>query len=233
MNFRIFENPIELARGVAEAIVRRVEHDAARVIALSGGSTPRPIYEMLAGDEMRPTLAKYPIVWVVGDERFVDAGHRDSNQRMIRESLFRHGMAEQHRFVVFDTGKKDAAESAAAFEELWREESIPRVDLAVLGIGDDGHTASLFPGTEVLQEENRVASEVFVPKLNVWRLTLTLPMLREAGARFVVAAGDGKREVLRKIKAGEDFPIATVTRGTHDTWWFVDRAAYPSSEAEG
>src|SRR5205085_9901367 len=104
---------------------------------------------------------------------------------------------------------------------------IAALDLVLLGVGDDGHTASLFPGTPVLQVEDRIAAEVFVPRLNTWRVTITKPVIRAAKARVVLAAGASKRPILEQVRAGADYPIAQVTREAGETWWFVDRAAAP------
>lgn len=227
MNFRIFDTPDDLARGAAEAIVRRIEQEGARVIALSGGSTPRPVYKLLGSGDLRDRISEHDVVWVVGDERFVPPASEESNRRMIEETLFASGLPTGHRLLAFDTTLRDPAASAAQFESEWRELGYPRIDLAVLGIGDDGHTASLFPGTTALDSTERVAVEVHVPKLDSWRLTLSLPTLRAAGARFILAAGEGKRAILTRVAAGEDLPAVSVTRDTEATWWFVDRAARP------
>ena len=103
---------------------------------------------------------------------------------------------------------------------------MPRFDLILLGLGPEGHTASLFPGTEVLQVKDRIAAEVFVPRLNAWRVTITKPAIRAAKLRIVIVAGESKRELLRQIRDGADYPIAQATRGV-ETWWLIDRAAAP------
>ncbi len=90
----------------------------------------------------------------------------------------------------------------------------------LLGIGDDGHTASLFPGTPVLDVEDRIAAEVFVPKLEQWRVTITKPVIRAATLRLVLVAGESKARIIREVREGVDHPIAMVTRGV-ETWWLV------------
>lgn len=227
MNFRIFDTAEELARGTAEAIVRRIEHDGARIIALSGGSTPRPIYKLLGSGDLRDRISEFDIVWVIGDERFVPKGDADSNLRMVEETLLASGLPAGHRVLSFDTSSPDAEAAASNFEVEWRELGVPQLDLAVLGVGDDGHTASLFPGTTALDDTERVAVEVFVPKLDAWRLTLSLQQLRDAKARFIVAVGEKKKEILQRVAENDDLPIVRVTRDTDQTWWFVDRAARP------
>lgn len=227
MNFRIFESVAELSAGAADAIVDELSGAEGAVVALSGGSTPKPVYELLGQDERMRQLATTAITWVTGDERCVPPGHPDSNATMIEQTLFAAGIPPSHRFLRFETEQGDPAEVAAGFEERWRSLEIDGLTLSILGVGTDGHTASLFPATAVLDIEDRVASEVFVPRLETWRVTLTVPILRQASTMFVLAAGEDKREAIARVSAGEDLPIGRVVKGSPDCWWLVDRAAYP------
>jgi 6-phosphogluconolactonase len=120
----------------------------------------------------------------------------------------------------------DPQATVREFEREWHELGIERIDTVVLGVGDDGHTASLFPGTDALNVEDGVATAVFVQKLDMWRVTITKPVIRAAGLRMVQAAGESKRDVLRAIRDGADYPIVLATAGV-ETWWFLDRAAAP------
>jgi 6-phosphogluconolactonase len=97
-------------------------------------------------------------------------------------------------------------------------------------MGDDGHTASLFPGTPVLEVEDRIAAEVYVPRLDTWRVTLTKPVLRAATLRLVLAAGAKKKPIIEAVRDGADYPIAQVTREV-ETWWLIDREAAPEGAA--
>src|SRR6185503_7857507 len=99
---------------------------------------------------------------------------------------------------------------------------LDQLDVIHLGIGDDGHTASLFPGTTALEVEDRIATAVFVPKLDAWRVTVTTPVIRAAKLRLVLAAGPSKAPVLRDVQAGVQHPIAVATAGDLETWWLVD-----------
>jgi 6-phosphogluconolactonase len=146
---------------------------------------------------------------------------------MMQKTLFAGGMAPAHRFLRFKTELGDPAATARAFEDDWRALGIDTLDLVLLGMGDDGHTASLFPGTPVLAVEDRIAAEVFVPRLNTWRVTITKPVIRTAKTRMVLAAGASKKPILEQVRAGADYPIAQVTRDAGETWWFVDAAAAP------
>jgi 6-phosphogluconolactonase len=213
MNFRIFDSVDDLARAAARTVQQKIE-EGARTIALSGGSTPKPVYELLG------RAAIPDVTWVLVDERYVPMSDPQSNAAMIEATL------HPARFLRFRTELGDPAATARAFEDEWRQLGIERLDLVVLGMGDDGHTASLFPGTTALQVEDRIATEVWVEKLKMWRVTLTKPPLRDAALRLVLAAGEKKRPVLEHVRAGVEHPIAQVTRGV-ETWWLVDRDAAP------
>jgi 6-phosphogluconolactonase len=225
MNLRIFETLTALHTATARTIHQGVAAGA-RVIALSGGSTPKPHYALLGQSE---ELREFPIVWVVVDERYVPIDHPESNAGMIEKTLFADGMAPSHRFLRFRTELKDPEATARAFEDEWRALGLTEIDLVLLGVGDDGHTASLFPGTEVLQVEDRIAAAVFVPRLDAWRVTITKPVIRAAKLRMVVVAGATKRPILEQVRAGADYPIAQVTAGAGETWWLVDRDAAPEN----
>ncbi|HKR66454.1 MAG TPA: 6-phosphogluconolactonase, partial [Thermoanaerobaculia bacterium] len=159
-------------------------------------------------------------------ERYVPIDDPQSNAGMIERTLFAQGVPQSHRWLRFRTELNDPAATARAFEDEWRALDITDVALVLLGSGDDGHTASLFPGTPVLDVQDRIASEVFVPRLDQWRVTLTQPVIRAAQLRIVLATGAAKAPILRDVRNGADYPIARVTSGV-DTWWFVDRAANP------
>jgi 6-phosphogluconolactonase len=226
MNLRIFDTTDDLLAAAARTLVQRVQAGA-RTIALSGGSTPRPMYAMLGSSPMREQLAEFPITWVVVDERYVPMGDPESNAGMMEKSLFANGMSPTHRFLRFRTELNDPAATARAFEDDWRALNIANLDVVFLGIGDDGHTASLFPGTPVLDVEDRIASEVFVPRLDTWRVTITKPVIRDAALRVVLANGAKKKPILEGVREGADYPIAQATNGV-ETWWLIDRDAAPA-----
>jgi len=225
MNLRIFDTTDDLLTAAARTLVQRVQQGA-RTIALSGGSTPKPLYTMLGASPLREQLAEFPITWIVVDERYVAIDHPDSNAGMMQKTLFANGLSPAHRFLRFDTELNDPAATAYAFEIEWRSLGITQLDIVLLGMGDDGHTASLFPGTPVLDVEDRIAAEVFVPRLDTWRVTLTKPVLRAATLRLVLATGAKKKPILESIRDGADYPIAQVTRDA-ETWWLIDRDAAP------
>ncbi|MEA2163762.1 MAG: 6-phosphogluconolactonase [Thermoanaerobaculia bacterium] len=228
MNYRIFDTAADALSATARTIIQRVE-GGARTIALSGGSTPKPLYASLGAVPSRDELAQFPITWIVVDERCVPIEHPDSNAGMMERTLFANGIAPSHRFLRFRTELNDPAAIARAFEDDWRALGIASLDLVLLGMGDDGHTASLFPGTPVLDVENRIAAEVYVPRLDSWRVTLTKPILRAAALRLVLAPGAKKKPVFEALNEGADYPIAQVTSGV-ETWWLIDQDAAPLTE---
>lgn len=220
MNLRIFDTPADLARAAARAVAQQIEKGARR-IALSGGSTPQPVYEILGA---MAELASYPITWALVDERYVPFDDPRSNGAMVMRTLFANGIPPSHRFIPFRTGLGDPQATAAHYEEEIGPEPF---DVILLGMGDDGHTASLFPDTPAaLQVEDRIAIAHEVPSVQMWRVTLTKPAIRAASLRLVLVAGESKRAVLQQVRDGADFPIAQATSGV-ETWWLVDRAAAP------
>jgi 6-phosphogluconolactonase len=211
MNLRIFDSIEDLARAARRTILQRIDADT-RVIGVSGGSTPKPLYELLAKDVINATF-------VLIDERYVPLDDPQSNTTMIRSIL------KPADFLAFDTSFEDPHESARDFERRWQN---PQLDIAILGCGEDGHTASLFPGTPVLDVEDRVAAAVHVPRLDQWRVTLTMPVIRAAKLRLVLATGESKAAVIRDVAAGVDLPITRATTSPDgETWWLLDRAARP------
>jgi 6-phosphogluconolactonase len=220
VNLRIFESLPDLVRAATRTVLERAVDGSA--IALSGGSTPEPLYAALgASDELRERA----VTWSLVDERCVPPGHPQSNAAMIERTLFARGVPAGQRFVRFHTELDDPARTAEEYQREWQELAIGDLDLIVLGVGEDGHTASLFPGTDALEPTDRIATAVFVPRLAVWRVTLTLPVIRAAKLRIVLAAGESKRAIIGELRAGADYPIARATAGEGETWWFVDRAA--------
>jgi 6-phosphogluconolactonase len=212
VNLRVFDD----AEALAHAAARTILQSGAKTIGLTGGSTPKRLYEILSESLPRD------VTWVLVDERYVPLDDPQSNAAMIERTLFARGVPE--RSLRFRTELNDPALTARVFEDDWRALNIDVLDVVLLGCGDDGHTASLFPGTPVLEVIDRIASEVFVPRLEQWRVTLTLPVLRAAKTRLVLATGEAKAKVIAEVREGVQHPVALATNGL-DSWWLVDRAA--------
>ena len=235
MSVELHETPEGLAEAAARAFVDRATESIAErgrfAVALAGGSTPKVTYEVLARDHAEDV--DWPNVHVFfGDERTVPPDHEDSNYRMAREALLdRVPMGSVHRM----RGELPPEEAASSYEgdlgQFFGGE-FPVLDLVMLGIGEDGHTASLFPGTPALEVTDRLAVANPVPELDTMRLTLTVPVLSAARAVNFLVAGEGKAEALREILEGDADPRrypAKLVRPPGGPTWFVDRAARRSA----
>lgn len=194
------ERELVVAEDLAAAAVGVFTAVAPRTVALAGGTTPRRFYEALAevGYDWEATEVFF------GDERCVPPDHPDANFRMAWEALLSKVPARVHR-MPGETCDPAAYERSLA-EALG--DGPPPLDLVVLGLGEDGHTASLFPGDAALDERERWVVRVDRPDHP--RLTLTLPVLNAAGLALFLVAGGGKREALRALLAGGDLPAARV-----------------------
>jgi 6-phosphogluconolactonase len=198
-------------------------------IALSGGTTPHRLYELLASDH-RLGAPWQQAEWFWGDERCVPPDHPDSNYRMAFEALLgplRVPSGMVHR-IACGASPADAAASAASYEAVLRDRLTGgRFDLVFLGVGADGHTASLLPGTPALEERERwVLAVTAGPELAVrQRITLTYPILNRSRTVFMLAAGAGKRPVIQRMLAGDRTDPAARIRPEGDLVWFVDEAA--------
>jgi 6-phosphogluconolactonase len=223
------------AEEVVEAAARAIAERGRFTVALAGGSTPRRLYALLAdaAGPFRGRVAWDRVHAFFGDERHVPPDHPDSNFRMAREALLGHvAVASVHRM----RGElPDAAEAARAYEaELGRffaldpaKDPPPRLDLVLLGLGPDGHTASLFPGTDVLEERRRWVAAPRVERLGTDRITLTLPVLDRARRVVFVVSGAEKAEAVARVLAPDEAPppAARVRPEPGALRWILDRAA--------
>ena len=233
---KIFDGPEEVALAAASRFVglaaEAVTARGAFSVALAGGTTPRRVYELLAGEESQGRVDWKAVHFFFGDERCVPADHADSNFRMANESLLsRVGAppANVHRIE----GAGDAAANARLYEDELRsffgDSEWPRFDLVMLGMGDDGHTASLFPNTTALVEARAWAVANWVEKLGAWRITLTAPAINAARNVLFLVTSAAKAGRLREVLRGEQDPSRLPSQlirprdGTLE--WYVDRAA--------
>jgi 6-phosphogluconolactonase len=203
-------------------------------VCLSGGSTPRRLYERLAGPEIAPRFPWDRVHWFWGDERFVPHDHPESNYGMARDALFSRVPAPEENIHAIPTeglSPEQAADAyARALERFYGAETLapdrPLFDVALLGIGEDGHTASLFPGRPALEETRRWAVAVTGAKSEP-RITLTYPSLDSSRDLAFLVTGAGKRDVLRRAQAGDRALPAARVRPLGRLHWFADRAAAP------
>lgn len=198
-------------------------------IALSGGNTPRPIYSEFG--RLAADLRWEAVRFTFGDERCVPPDDPQSNYRMARESLF-EPFAVPDTSVLRMRGETDPPLAAQEYEDALallatqRGEMIYRHDLMLLGMGDDGHTASLFPGTPALEEKLRRVVANYVPKLSSWRLTMTLPLLNQSRVILFLVRGDKNQQVLERVLAGDsEFPAARVAPENGSLLWMIGELA--------
>jgi len=237
---RIFTDAPALSRAAADEFTRAAGDAVSKrgpfTVALAGGSTPKSIYSLLAADEAGSTNGlPWPQIHVFfGDERCVPPDHPDSNFRMASEALLRKvpiPSANIHRIRAELEAPAAAAEYEAELKSFFalRAGEFPRFDLIMLGLGTDGHTASLFPHTAALQVTSRLVCANQVPQLNVRRVTLTFPVLNAAAAVLFVVSGREKAEMLRHILQGDDsgrqYPAQAVRPAPGHLLWMVDEAA--------
>lgn len=235
---RVLTTPQELFAAAAEEIVREAaEAVAARgrfTIALSGGSTPKSLFNLLATNA-RTTLPWERMFFFWGDERHVPPTDPDSNYRMANEAMLSKVPVPPGNIFRVAAENPDAAAAAKAYEETLRKffqlqpGQFPKFDLILLGMGPDGHTASLFPGTAGLQEKSRLVIANWVEKLKTHRLTLTLPVLNAARCVSFLVSGTDKATVLHSVleenASGEPYPSKLIRPTDGRLIWFLDRAA--------
>ena len=232
MNLRVYSDARELSEAAAQIFVeearRRISESGRFAVALAGGSTPKATYEILAREYGGPKDLDWSKVHAFfGDERTVPPDHEDSNYWMAQKALLSHvPMGSVYRM----RGEMEPREAAALYEKELEEffGGPPGLDLILLGIGDDGHTASLFPRTSALEAHDRWAVENSVEKLDTVRLTLTAPTINAARTVVFLVAGEGKTEALKEILESDadpyDYP-AKFIQPASDPVWMVDEAA--------
>jgi 6-phosphogluconolactonase len=232
----VYPDHLSLVDGAAAFIAGlAVEYIVARgrfMLALSGGSTPRPIYARLAAADHAERINWGKVHVFFSDERCVPRDDAASNYRMAREALLDHVPLPPdniHRM----RGEDDPAQAALAYEQelqgVFRTATAPAFDLICLGMGDDGHTASLFPGTAALRERERWVVAQYVAVARAWRVTLTATLINAARHILFLAEGAGKSETLQRVLEGayqpDVLPSQLIQPVSGQVHWFVDAAA--------
>ncbi|MEZ5828140.1 MAG: 6-phosphogluconolactonase [Hyphomicrobiales bacterium] len=230
---RVYDDAAALAQAGADYLCGvAVGNDGRTIIALSGGNTPKPLYELLAQEPIKSRLPWDRVQWILGDERFVPPSDPASNYGMARTAFLGHVPVPPQNVHPVETEGVTLDEAAMRYETMLKglyganmlDPRRPLLDLTLLGLGDDGHTASLIPGQPVLQEMKRWVAPV--PKgRNEERITLTYPALDSSAVVAFLVSGEAKRDILDKILSGDtNFPAAHI-RPVGEVIWFADRAA--------
>jgi 6-phosphogluconolactonase len=232
---QVYPDLESLSQAAAELVVETAKQAAAArgrfSLALSGGNTPRRTYELLAGPAFtqRTPWDRFHVFW--GDERCVPLDDPRSNARMAREAWLNHVPIPPTQIYPLDCAASPAAAARgyeAGLKKFFAGQP-PRLDLVLLGLGDNGHTASLFPGTPVLKEKERWADEVYVAEQDLYRVTMTAPLLNAAAKVVFLVAGRGKAGVLREVLHGprdvERLPAQLIQPTAGELLWLIDLAA--------
>ncbi|UCC71439.1 MAG: 6-phosphogluconolactonase [Gemmatimonadota bacterium] len=239
MPIRIFDGPDKLAQAAAELFVGRaalaMKAGGRLDVVLSGGSTPRRLFELLAEEPYCSRVDWEAVHFFWGDERTVPPDHPDSNFGAVNEALFSKLDLAEEQIHRIRAELADPDRAAAAYEaELRRhfglsEGEVPRFDLVFLGMGADGHTASLFPGTAALEESERSAVAVWVEKLGTHRVTLTCPVFDNAACIVFLVTGQEKAETLRDVLEGAaempGYPVQLIRPRNGEVLWYIDKTA--------
>lgn len=212
IHFEILADPESLARRVADWMLAAVTNkDGTFSVALSGGSTPQALYRHLAEPGYRDSFPWQRMHWFWGDERFVPHDDAQSNYRMVHEALLAHVPVPAANIHPIPTEGLDPEAAAAAYDRELRtfygsdsfDPARPLFDINLMGLGEDGHTASLFPGSSVLGERERWVAAGPGPKQDM-RITLTYPALESSAQMAFLVAGRAKREILARFRNGDD-----------------------------
>lgn len=236
-NFQIYANADEVARAAARRFAELARESIAAngrfSVALAGGSTPKRIYELLAAEDFGSALDWQNIHVFFGDERTVPPDHDDSNFRMANEALLSR-VALPPENVHRMRGESDAVANARLYEDELRgffgdDAAWPVFDLVMLGMGDDGHTASLFPGTHALDMNAAWVAANWVEKFDTYRVTLTAPAINHARQIMFIVTGAGKAERLHEVINGayepHRLPSQLIRPRAGTLTWFLDEAA--------
>jgi 6-phosphogluconolactonase len=211
---------------------RSIDSNGRFTVALSGGSTPRGLYSVLASGAI-PGLSWKQIYLFWSDERHVPPDDAESNYRMVQESLLSKVPVPAGNVFRVHAEEKDAATAAAQYEQTLRDffavkaGDFPQFDLILLGLGPEGHTASLFPDTAALDEKQRLVVANWVPKLNAQRITLTLPLINRASTVLFLAEGAKKAAIVHEVLEDPqaDLPAQKVQPVSGRLLWMLDQAA--------
>ena len=234
----VVKDPAALAKSAADRLLARIAANCDRVaICLTGGSSPKQLYQLLATEAYRSRIPWERVHWFIGDERFVPASSPLNNMSMARRTFLDQcaPVSNIHPIPIDTAGPDEAARryesELQSFYGAGRlDPEMPLFDVVLMGVGPDGHTASLFPDYPAIRETARWA--VGVPEAHVEpfvpRVTLTLPALGSCREMLFEVAGSEKRAILTRVLAGENLP-ANRAHATGETVWLVDQAALPEN----
>ena len=232
---KIFKEEDSVLTALADFVVAKAKEAIAThgrfTIALSGGGSPKRLYELLASREYKDKIEWKKVFFFFGDERYVALYHKDSNYLMVVRALFEPLSIPQENVFAVNTALPPA-EAAQEYETRLRQHfngEVCRFDLVLLGLGDNSHTASLFPYTKVLHEENALVKEIFVDEVNMYRITFTAPLINAADNVVFLVYGSTKAEavhhILEDVRNVDAYPAQLIKPVGGALYWFMDEAA--------
>ncbi len=235
----IEDDSAALCQRAAADLVRLVKDSAVKGrpfhIALAGGSTPKALYALLASSPYCDEMPWEHIRFFFGDERMVPKDDPESNYRMAREALLSQVPVSDEQIHRIRGELEDVNEAAALYDRelaqyLPRDEAgVSQFDLVLLGLGPDGHIASLFPGTDILANHESRAAAVWVEKFNTWRVSITFPLINHARHIWLFVAGEAKTDIVRQVIKEKvqtpGYPVEMITPQGEQLWYLDKMAA--------
>ncbi len=223
------------ARALVQLIDDTLQASEKFTIALAGGSTPKALYQLLATEEFSQIIPWQKIHIYFGDERSVGPEHDESNYRMACESLLNHVAIPPENIHRIQGEAEDIKSAAANYaKELDQglsknEDYYPQFDLVLLGLGPDGHVASLFPNTDILKQKEAWADAVWVEKFSTWRVSITYPLINHAKNVWLFVAGESKADIIAQVLGNQAeeyaYPVQGITAQGQLVWFLDDAAA--------
>jgi len=235
MKIHIYDTEQEVIKGLADYFVAMVnaairKNDDCAVV-LSGGSSPKKLYQLLASNEYKNEVNWSKVSFFFGDERYVRFDHPDNNGLMAKQTLFEPLHIDESKIFYIGTSlspEQAAADYTDAIFTFFGERQ-PKFDLVLLGLGDNAHTASLFPHTDVLYEEDAIVRPVYLEDQQVYRITMTAPLINEAHAIAFLVFGQSKAAAVNHVLKGgkniERYPAQLIQPLDGTVNWFLDAAA--------
>lgn len=236
MSIQIYSNPEELSRAAAQLFVdialASVQERGRFTVALSGGGSPQRMYELLASERFKSRVPWDQTYVFWGDERFVPPDDPENNARMTRKKLLDFvPLPFDHIFPIPTSGQPDAAaeEYASILASMFGGDTLARFDFMLLGLGENGHTASLFPETEVLEEKSKWVDSVYIDAKDQYRITLTYPVINNSRHIAFIVHGNNKANVLHEILEGsrrpKQLPAQLIHPSDGELLWLIDEEA--------
>ena len=236
MKLNVFANTDELYKAFADYFVKCASQAIAEnnkfSVVLSGGNSPKKLYELLASDEYKNQIDWTKVFFFFGDERYVAHSHPDSNYLMAKNAFLDALNVKENQVFKVDTSL-DPESAALDYErcicQFFTKEKEPYFDLIILGLGDDAHTASLFPGTDIVWIDEELVKEVYLKDKQVYRISMTAPLINQAKNVAFLAFGANKADAMKAIFEAEKdinkYPAQLIAPQNGELQWFVDEAA--------